>query len=80
MPPKVLDPFAGGGSYPLEALRLGCEAYASDYNPVAVLIEKATLEYPQKFGRPFEGMPEWALPGATEKRFGKGKRSSEDDE
>jgi len=80
VPPKVLDPFAGGGSYPLEALRLGCEAYASDYNPVAVLIEKATLEYPQKFGRPFEGMPEWALPGATEKRFGKGKRSSEDDE
>lgn len=59
-PPKVLDPFAGGGSYPLEALRLGCEAYANDYNPVAVLIEKATLEYPQKFGRPFEGMPEWA--------------------
>jgi putative DNA methylase len=57
MPPKVLDPFSGGGSYPLEALRLGCEAYANDYNPVAVLIEKATLEYPQKFGRPFEGMP-----------------------
>jgi adenine-specific DNA methylase len=60
--PRVLDPFAGGGSYPLEALRLGCEAYANDYNPVAVLIEKATLEYPQKFGRPFEGMPEWAYP------------------
>ena len=49
-PPKVLDPFAGGGSIPLEALRLGCETYASDYNPVAVLIEKATLEWPQKFG------------------------------
>jgi adenine-specific DNA methylase len=48
--PRVLDPFAGGGSYPLEALRLGCEAYASDYNPVAVLILKATLEYPQRFG------------------------------
>ncbi len=62
VPPKVLDPFAGGGSYPLEALRLGCETYSSDYNPVAVLIEKATLEYPQKFGRPFENMPEWALP------------------
>lgn len=57
-PPRVLDAFAGGGSYPLEALRLGCEAYANDYNPVAVLILKATLEYPQKFGRPFEGMPE----------------------
>jgi putative DNA methylase len=48
--PKVLDPFAGGGSIPLEALRLGCETYASDYNPVAVFIEKATLEWPQKFG------------------------------
>lgn len=49
-PPKVLDPFAGGGSIPLETLRLGCQTYASDYNPVAVFIEKATLEWPQKFG------------------------------
>lgn len=49
-PPRVLDPFAGGGSIPLEALRLGCETYASDFNPVAVFIEKATLEWPQKFG------------------------------
>lgn len=49
-PPRVLDPFAGGGSIPLEALRLGCETYATDYNPVAVLIEKATVEWPQKFG------------------------------
>ncbi|MEA3309248.1 MAG: DUF1156 domain-containing protein, partial [Chloroflexota bacterium] len=49
-PPRVLDPFAGGGSIPLEALRLGCETYATDYNPVAVFIEKATLEWPQKFG------------------------------
>ena len=47
--PKVLDCFAGGGSIPLEALRLGCETYALDYNPVAVLILKATLEYPQKY-------------------------------
>jgi len=53
-PPRVLDPFAGGGAIPLEALRLGCETYASDYNPVAVLILKATLEYPQKYGRPVE--------------------------
>jgi len=50
-PPKVLDPFAGGGAIPLEASRLGCETYASDLNPVAVLIEKCTLEYPQKYGR-----------------------------
>lgn len=51
-PPKVLDCFAGGGSIPLEALRLGCETYALELNPVAVLILKATLEYPQKFGKP----------------------------
>jgi len=51
MPPKVLDPFAGGGSIPLEALRLGCETYASDYNPVAALILKCTLEYPQMYGK-----------------------------
>jgi len=56
-PPRVLDPFAGGGAIPLEALRLGCETCANDYNPVAVLILKATLEYPQKYGRRFEGMP-----------------------
>lgn len=51
IPPKVLDPFSGGGSIPLEALRLGCETYANDLNPVAVLIEKATLEFPQKYGQ-----------------------------
>ncbi len=51
-PPKVLDPFAGGGSIPLEALRLGCMVHAVEYNPVAVLILKCTLEYPQKYGRP----------------------------
>jgi putative DNA methylase len=49
--PRVLDCFAGGGSIPLEALRLGCETYALDYNPVAVLILKAVLEFPQRFGR-----------------------------
>jgi len=47
--PKILDPFSGGGSIPLEALRLGCKTYANDYNPIAVLINKATLEWPQKF-------------------------------
>jgi putative DNA methylase len=52
--PRVLDPFAGGGSMPLEALRLGCEVYANDYNPVSVLLLKATLEYPQKYGRQIE--------------------------
>jgi len=53
-PPKVLDPFGGGGAIPLEALRLGCETYTGDYNPVAVLIQKCTLEYPQKYGKPGE--------------------------
>ncbi len=48
-PPRVLDPFGGGGSIPLEALRLGCETHSMDYNPVAVLIQKCTLEYPQKY-------------------------------
>lgn len=42
--PLVVDPFAGGGSIPLEALRLGCEAFASDLNPVACLILKVMLE------------------------------------
>lgn len=50
--PKVLDPFAGGGAIPLEALRLGCEAHAIDINPVAHLIELCTLVYPQKYGQP----------------------------
>ncbi|HWE00895.1 MAG TPA: DUF1156 domain-containing protein [Tepidisphaeraceae bacterium] len=49
--PKVLDPFAGGGAIPLEALRLGCEAHALDINPVAHLIELCTLVYPQQFGQ-----------------------------
>ncbi|HEU5375809.1 MAG TPA: DUF1156 domain-containing protein [Ktedonobacteraceae bacterium] len=47
--PAFLDPFAGGGSIPLEAQRLGLEAHASDLNPVAVLIEKALIEIPPKF-------------------------------
>lgn len=50
--PRVLDMFAGGGAIPLEALRLGCEAYALDLNPVAHLIELCTLVYPQQYGKP----------------------------
>src|SRR5690554_5088947 len=52
-PPPLLDPFAGGGSIPLEAQRLGLEAHASDLNPVAVMINKALIEIPPKFA----GMP-----------------------
>jgi len=51
--PAFHDPFAGGGALPLEAQRLGLEAYASDLNPVAVLINKAMIEIPPKFA----GMP-----------------------
>lgn len=47
--PPFLDPFAGGGSIPLEAQRLGLEAHASDLNPVAVMINKAMIEIPPKF-------------------------------
>ncbi len=51
--PAFHDPFAGGGSIPLEAQRLGLESYASDLNPVAVLINKAMIEIPPKFaGKP----------------------------
>jgi len=68
-PPKVLDSFAGGGSIPLEALRLGCHAYAVEYNPVAYLILKATIEYPQKYGRrlaqDIKRWGDWVLKQAT---------------
>ena len=48
--PTVMDPMAGGGSIPFEAMRLGLPVIASDLNPVAFLIQKATIEYPAKFG------------------------------
>ena len=58
--PAFHDPFAGGGSIPLEAQRLGLEAWASDLNPVAVLINKAMIEIPPKFvgHRPIGPIPE----------------------
>ena len=59
--PKVLDPFAGGGAIPLEAMRLGCEATAMDINPVAWFILKCTLEYPQKLAGQTRPLPEFAL-------------------
>ena len=49
--PLVVDPFAGGGSIPLEALRVGCDAFASDLNPVAVLINKVMLEDIPRYGK-----------------------------
>ena len=59
--PKVLDPFAGGGAIPLEAMRLGCEVTAMDINPVAWFILKCTLEYPQKLAGQARPLPEFAL-------------------
>jgi putative DNA methylase len=63
-PPAILDPFAGGGSIPLEAQRLGLEAHASDLNPVAVLINKALIEIPHKWAREPP-----VFPGAAETRL-----------
>ncbi len=48
--PLVVDPFAGGGSIPVEAVRVGADAFASDINPVAVLLNKVALEYVPRFG------------------------------
>lgn len=64
-PPAILDPFAGGGTIPLEAQRLGLEAHASDLNPVAVLINKALIEIPPKFA---DRTP--VFPDAAEERNG----------
>jgi putative DNA methylase len=74
--PPVLDPFAGGGSIPLEAQRLGLRAYASDLNPVAVLINKALIEIPPKFaGRPPVHPPETMVEGRTVKRQKRGAKA-----
>jgi putative DNA methylase len=70
--PGLHDPFAGGGTIPLEAQRLGLEAYASDLNPVAVLINKAMIEIPPKFaGRPpVNPDARKRIGGSTGSRFG----------
>lgn len=52
--PKVLDCFGGGAAIPEEALRLGCEAYSLELNPVAILIQLCTVVYPQMYARPLE--------------------------
>jgi len=70
-PPPILDPFAGGGTIPLEAQRLGLESHASDLNPVAVLINEALIEIPPKFaGRP----P--VFPGAAASKLGSWTRAT----
>ena len=62
--PRVLDPFAGGGSLPLEAARLGCETYAQDLNPNAVLTLLGTVDYPIRFAE-----TQFPLPPRTEDMF-----------
>ena len=57
-PPPILDPFAGGGSIPLEVQRLGLKAYASDLNPVAALINKALIEIPAQLANQSPVHPE----------------------
>src|SRR5262245_9470472 len=59
--PRVLDPFAGGGAIPLEAMRLGCEVTAVDINPVAWFILKCTLEYPQKLAGKTLPLPKFTV-------------------
>jgi putative DNA methylase len=60
-PPKVLDPFAGGGAIPLEAMRLGCDVTAADLNPVSWFILKCTLEYPQRLAGQKRRLPDFIL-------------------
>ena len=59
--PRVLDPFAGGGAIPLEAMRLGCEVVASDLNPVAWFILRCTLHYPHLLAGQKRPLPAFAL-------------------
>ena len=59
--PRVLDPFAGGGAIPLEAMRLGCDVTAVDINPVAWFILKCTLDYPRKLAGETLPLPDFAL-------------------
>lgn len=79
--PAFHDPFAGGGALPLEAQRLGLEAYASDLNPVAVLINKAMIEIPPKFAGREPVNPHWqgTLPQEKAMREWKGAQGLAED-
>jgi putative DNA methylase len=72
--PLVADPFAGGGSIPLEALRVGADAFASDLNPVPVLLNKVVLEYVPKYGdrliAAFQKSAAWISDEATRELVG----------
>lgn len=70
--PIVYDPFCGGGSIPIEAQRLGLKAYASDLNPVAVMVTKAMLEIPPQFAGQPPINPEYCSEHDIEKELRKG--------
>lgn len=80
--PIVFDPFAGGGAIPLEAARLGCRSFGNDINPVAHIIQRGSLEFPQKYGKPITyskeefirlyGKDEFDKIGNENKKFAKG--------
>ena len=76
--PPVLDPFAGGGTIPLEAQRLGLRAYAGDLNPVAVLINKALVEVPPLFADLPPVNPDYRARRQTTDRFSRAKGLAED--
>lgn len=78
--PAFHDPFAGGGSIPLEAQRLGLESYASDLNPVAVLINKAMIEIPPKFAgrKPIGPVPKGDKQGTLHEDWSGAKGLAED--
>jgi adenine-specific DNA methylase len=86
--PSVIDPFAGGGAIPFEAMRLGCDVQASDLNPVSWLLLKCTLDYPQQFSAKKMPLPtfvrEWPdfvedfLADKVKKRRGSKKRHFSD--
>jgi len=73
--PRVLDMFAGGGAIPLEAMRLGCDVTAIDYNPVAWFILKCTLEFPQKMAG-----KTWPLPADADVRLNRESHEPGDDD
>jgi len=77
--PAFHDPFAGGGALPLEAQRLGLEAYASDLNPVAVLINKAMIEIPPRFANRPPVNPEARAKKALMEREWKGAQGLAED-
>ncbi len=77
--PPVIDPFCGGGSIPLEAQRLGLECYASDLNPVAVLITKALVEIPPKFADMSPVNPDVQAHNELQKRTWKGAQGLAED-